>query len=89
METEYIVMDKTAKMPASVKAQYRRVAVCEVEKGARPKMISERARGLVRIVSTYERLHVGKTAACAYHQALTQAQIEADRLNAIHSTRKA
>jgi hypothetical protein len=47
--TEFIVMTAAAAMPASVRARYGKVAVCEVIAGVRPKMISERAKGMVRI----------------------------------------
>ncbi len=58
--TEFIVMTAAAKMPLSVHARYMKVAVCEVEVGIRPKMISERARGMVRIVSLQDKLHAGQ-----------------------------
>ena len=46
-------------MPSSVRARYMKVAVCEVEAGVLPKMISERAKGMVRIVTLADRLHAG------------------------------
>lgn len=57
--TEFIVMTASAKMQSSVYARYGRVAVCEVEVGVRPKRISERAKGMVRIVSLRNRLYAG------------------------------
>lgn len=78
----YIVMSASAKMPNSVKSPYRRVAVVEVEPGARPKMISERAIGVIRIVRTWERLYVGRSEKCAYERALAEAGELCDRLNA-------
>jgi len=77
----FIVQTASAKMPAKVKAQYRRVAVLEVVPGAQPKMISRRARGVVRIVQTWERQHVGLTDRCAYQRALAEANALAARLN--------
>ena len=50
----FIIMTATAKMPNSCWGRYMRVAVVETD-GTRPKMISERARGVVRIVQTWER----------------------------------
>jgi len=77
----YIVKTAAAKMPAKVKAPYRRVAVLEVTPGAAPKMISARARGVVRVVQTWERQHVGLTDRCAYQRALAEAHALAARLN--------
>jgi hypothetical protein len=80
MRTEFIVMTASAKMPSSVRAPYMKVAVVEVEKGVIPKMISERAKGVVRIVSLQDRLHA-RGVDTAYTRALAEAQNEADRYN--------
>ena len=58
--TEFIVMTAAAQMPASCRSRYGKVAVCEVELGVRPKMISERAKGMVRIVSLRDHLYAGQ-----------------------------
>jgi hypothetical protein len=76
----YIVMSSAAKMPGSCKGVYKRVAVMEVEPGAEPKMISERAKGVIRVVQTWENLNVGKTDKCAYSRALRVAEMMAKRL---------
>jgi hypothetical protein len=60
MKTEFIVMTASAKMPSSCKGVYRKVAILEVLKGVTPKMISERARGVIRIVALNDRLHAGR-----------------------------
>jgi len=83
METEYIVMDRAAKMPGNCWGQYRRVAVVEVEAGVKPKMISERARGVVRVVQTWEKQHVGTTERCAFRRALIEARELAAELRAL------
>ncbi len=80
MVMQFIVMTASAKMPGSVKAPYKRVAVVEVEAGAAPKMISERARGVVRIVQTWERLHA-RGVNTAYARALVVARDLARDLN--------
>ena len=58
----------------------------DVIEGRRPRrgpaMISERARGVVRIVATWERRHVGSTERCAYIRAIGEAQSLIDRLTA-------
>lgn len=78
----YIVLSSAAKMPSSCKGQYKRVALVELDgSNVRPAMISERARGVKRIVQTWERLSVGKTDRCAYRVALAEAEAEALRLN--------
>lgn len=78
--TEYIVKTAAAKMPGSCWGQYRRVAVLEVMAGAEPAMISKRARGVVRVVQTWERLNVGTTERCAYERALAEARELVERL---------
>ena len=80
--TRYIVMDAAAAMPGSCKGRYRRVAVIEIEAGfaGEPKMISERARGVARIVATWERLSDGRTERCAFSRALAEAETMAATL---------
>ncbi len=76
MDTRYIIMTASAKMPMSCWGRYARVAVVETDlpEGQSPKMISKRARGLIRIVETWERLNVGTTEKCAFQRARTEAQ---------------
>lgn len=78
----YIIRTSAAKMPAKVKAPYMRIALIEVEPGVESvSMISERARGVRRIVRTWERLHArGKDT--AYARAMVEAQAELAALNA-------
>jgi hypothetical protein len=55
--------------------QYRRIAVLEVEgPEVTPAMISHRARGVVRIVRRWERLHVGSTPRCAFDRSRAAAR---------------
>lgn len=68
-------------MPNSCWGRYRRVAVLEVETGTVPAMISGRARGVVRVVQTWEKRHVGTTDRCAYERAVAEAQELAAELN--------
>lgn len=81
----YIVMTSTAKMPTNCWGDYRHVAVVELEPGftKRPSMISERARGVARIVIHYGPQNVGTTARCAYQKTLKRAQEYTDELNAL------
>lgn len=63
---------------------YRRVAVLEVEPGVTADdvaMISPRAKGVIRVVETWNRLNVGKTDRCAYRRALAAAHALAEDLN--------
>lgn len=80
----FVVLTASAHMPSTVKHPYRRVAVVELaEPGVVPKMISSRARGVARIVQTWERCHVGSGGPrTAYGRALEEARRLADRLNA-------
>lgn len=79
--TTFVVLDKAAKMPNSCWGKYRRVAVLEVRAGSIPAMISRRARGVVRVVATWERCNVGKTDRCAFDRALSEAHDLARQLN--------
>ena len=80
--SKFIIKTSAAAMPESCWGRYRRVAVLEVEDGApTPKMISTRARGVVRIVRVWEDRHVGKTSRCAYDRALAEAEEMVARLN--------
>ena len=78
----YIVVDKSAQMPASCRGRYRRVGVVEVIDPAQPVgMLSERDRNVVSVVKTWEKLSVGKTERCAFQVALREAEALAARLN--------
>jgi hypothetical protein len=74
--SKFIIKSSAACMPSSCKwGPYRRVAVLEVEDGVDSvKMISPRARGVIQVVRTWERLFVGKTDRCAYERALAHAR---------------
>ena len=82
----YIVATAAAHMPSSCWGRYRRVAVLEIEAGLPagywPAMISDRARGVVRVVETWESRNVGKTNRCAYRRAMAEAREMAEALNA-------
>ena len=80
--TQFIVRSAAAQMPNSCWGVYRRVAVLEVVAGVEPKMISARARGVVRVVQTWERLNVGSTARCAYERAWAAAEALAAEMTA-------
>lgn len=84
MQTEYVVKTAAAAMPSSCWGTYRRVAVLEIEAGTTPAMISTHARGVVRVVQTWEKRHVGRTSRCAYERALAEAEAMAARLNEAH-----
>lgn len=84
--SEYIVMEASAKVPSGWKWRggprgYRKIALVEVEKGVIPKMISERAKGVIRIVHVWDRLHEGATEKSAYHRCLAEARERAAELN--------
>jgi hypothetical protein len=60
--SRFIIQTAAAHMPSSCKwGPYRRVAVLEVRDGVEwVAMISDRARGVVRVVATWERCNVGR-----------------------------
>jgi hypothetical protein len=76
MTTQLIVMTSSARVAGKARrfGTYRNVAVVEVEAGSQPAMISERARGVVRIVQHFGALSVGSTERCAYARALREAE---------------
>ena len=78
---EYIVWSSSAKMPIKCWGVYRRVAVLEVLPGVRSvSMISDRAKGVLRVVATWERCRVGTTDRCATSRAEAAAIALADKL---------
>lgn len=80
--SHYIVQTARAKMPAQCWGQYLRVAVLEVEDGyTHVSSISEHAKGVIRIVETWEKCHEGKTERSAAGRALKEAEALAKRLN--------
>ena len=83
--SRFVVMTASAHVPSSWKwyGTYRRVAVVEtdLEPPFMPAMISDRAKGVVRVVQTWERLNVGKTERDAYSKALAEAGEFATFLN--------
>ena len=82
MSPRYIVMTSAAPMPRSCWGKYRRVALVELEPGfeGTPRMISPRARGVARIVHTWERLHAGGGERTAYARAMRAATAWAEEL---------
>lgn len=80
----FIVMESSAQVRGKMRdfGRYRRVAVCEVEEGKRPAMISKRAQGMVRIIQEWSPVHQGKTERSAYYVALKEANALATELNA-------
>jgi hypothetical protein len=88
----WIVMTSSAKMPNSCWGQYRNVALVHINQeytanAKMPKLISERARGVVCLstmrsaVLHMGHFHCGRTLRSAYHRALTEAQRRANVLN--------
>jgi len=84
----FVVLDRTARMPANCYGRYRRVGVVEVtpevqRSGREPKMLSQRALDVRRVVKTWERLYWGSTERCAYQRALAEAEELAENLNKV------
>lgn len=94
MTTErYIVMDRSTRGPTirnfgARASNYRRVAVVEVAPSllaasgvTEPCAIAKTARGVNRVVETWESLFAGSTERCAYQRALSEAYDLARALN--------
>ena len=79
----FIVMSSSAHMPNSCWGIYRNVAIVEIEPGfgERPSMISDRARGVRRVVRHFGPQNVGKTSRCAFARTFAAAQQMADEMN--------
>jgi hypothetical protein len=83
LPTHFVVKVSAANMPGTCWGTYKRIAVLECEHWQdEPKMISTHARGVVRIVETWERLNVGITERCAFRRALADAEDMCRHLNA-------
>lgn len=89
MTNRFIVMTASESMPSSCKGRYGKVAVVELEPGfeGRPAMISERAKGVARIVTLDRRLNVGG-ARSAFALAHIEAQKLCAKLNAREQRRR-
>lgn len=72
--SKLIIKSSCAKMPASCWGKYKRIGVLEVEDDTKKvAMISKRAKGVIRVVRTWENLNVGKGVRDAYSRALSEA----------------
>jgi hypothetical protein len=85
--TRFVVVSSAAAMPNSCWGVYRRVGVLEIAADADENRltIDARRKGVVRVVTTWERLNVGTTARCAYQRALAEARELAASLAAAHA----
>ena len=82
----FLVMTSSGQVKGKARqfGTYRNVAVVEIEdEHPRPKMISERARGVVRIVRHWGTCSVGTTSRCQYQIALREANELCDSLTYI------
>ena len=80
--THYITKTATAHMPGSCWGRYGKVAVIEVEDGVDDvAMISDRARGAIRVVEVWDRQFWGKSNRCAFAIAVIEAEALAASLN--------
>lgn len=80
MDTCYVIKISRANV-ASRFGRYVRIAVMEVEQGTTPKMISTRAKGVVRVVRLWDRRHDGGNRS-ASARALREAEELIQSLNA-------
>ena len=81
----WIVMTSAAHMPASCRGPYRNVALVQLDQeftshDRRPKMISTRARGVLRLVHMGHHFH-GTSTRCAAFKAIALAMARAYELN--------
>jgi hypothetical protein len=85
--TKFVVVSSAAAMPNSCWGVYKRIGVLEVAADADENRltIDARRKGVIRIVTTWERLNVGRTERCAYQRALAEARELAASLAAAHA----
>jgi len=81
----WIVMVSSAHMPNSCWGRYGNVALVQLNqeytaRGLWPKMISSRARGVLRVIHMGKH-HVGSTERCAFNRIVLRAEKRADELN--------
>jgi hypothetical protein len=85
----WIVMTASAHMPSSCMGRYRKIALVELmcswdfNAGTLPQMIDERSKKIHRVVQMGNH-NVGKTAKCAYHRTLAEAERRVQELNNAH-----
>jgi hypothetical protein len=72
--TEFMVLTASEKLGGRKFGRYGRVALVEAEAGITPKMISARARGLVRIIFVRDSLNIGLSPRCAFAVARAEAE---------------
>jgi hypothetical protein len=81
------------RVPGNGKRPMRKVAVVELTdeyaaSGERPKMISDRAKGVAKIVEVWDRLNVGKTDKCAYRALKEARNSPCDSIQVRHDRRR-
>lgn len=81
--SRFTTKESSAKRPRGARGPYIRVAVLEVEDDfeGEPTMISERAKGVIRIVEEWGPCYDGKTERSAGPQARREAEELARKLN--------
>lgn len=80
-DSEFIVKTARASAGSGYHGRSRKVALCEVEKGVVPKMISERAKGMVFIWELHNHLRKGWSKD-GYENTLAKVTARCARLNA-------
>lgn len=81
--SKFILVEKSARRPSNAYGAYVRMAVLEIEEGfeGEPTMISERAKGVVRIVEEWGPCYVGLTERSQANRARAAANELLRRLN--------
>lgn len=81
----WIVMTSSARMPSSVRARYRNVALVKLDQHATarnlmPRKISTKDKSVLQVIH-YGHFHVGSTDRAAYQRMVIEAQRRARQLN--------
>ena len=79
MKHTYRILVSSARMPSSCRGRYARIGIVQSPLGA-PAPTRICTTKVHTVVRTWESLHVGKTEACEFEQALKAAEAELVRL---------
>jgi hypothetical protein len=82
-DSEFIIMTACSHSltGSGYAGRHGKVAICEVKAGVKPKMISERAKGMVRIIELHDHLYKGGPKS-GYATTLEDAKRKCAELNA-------
>jgi hypothetical protein len=73
---DFIIKESCAQMPGSCKygsGEYIKIGLMQMEQGVKPSMISDRAKGCIKVLAVWDRVHDGTTERCESYRIRQQA----------------